>query len=961
MSGATSLCIENVTALINTRMGKGNEGLHVTKEFVDKIFEFSKLKRSNLLTFIRVIKQELELFGVENALVLDVGEYQHNLGTDERLIAKLLEAGVIRFEWRESPMPGRMAINNGKPPSSSSNNGGVDAEDEEQYGPNTFATAFQHCLTIAADSSDDTEAQVEKSFESAELFVCFDIDKMARYEGFAELTILPVVSRFVVEGLHLSCKQTSLPVKPRRRNDYGHVWCQLQCSFESFPSPSSRKDVANFAKQHLRRSDNRVPMRYSVYFALDDAVDLSNPWGSCPLLHVGSNVKTPNFSRWFHENTGERFDAHNSSNTCFVYSQKAPTIEVPSKLKTETEIVMRGAVEDGEALFGGARKPSTSRLAAAMALSHPKSRIRHMANAYLSIHLARSFMTNRTVQCNECYSVCVGTDALIIPPQNDSDAQPTNDTFSVPPLTAVVEGAPERLVATTPVQRNGMSRKMSVASYNCLACPGREKCAAEIDWYTASCSGIRASNDYSCFRRSTDTRRCQNSYCNSTSLNNTWHLSHTADNGHLDILENGKICRVVASAVCPNNSRAASSEYALRNCEGGAVSHLFFCSGVVPCSASFSPATLEKNTLVLFGKHIDVINDTGGVVGHQAFATSASNSSKMRRRVFYEKDDNKIPATPSEALSAFKDIVVHECDPIRYKEYMKHNRITHSKGVCSRRWLNMVDLHRNFSDQVKNFYTELAKAEAMAKTTSGSLNDACKQLFRIFKRKCIIFEREKNALLSNHGHSSVSREDENWSETDSDSDSETMTECANIVFDTLRQHFYKYDAAINSLMEKCVFLGSRTIVSGVRCIVTNNNGWKFDVRQYVVVMAGSVIASVSTDHLRDFTPVEGAVSATTAPNDKLPDRAHLTWDGKKKVPLIFDRDTPSIRCDNWRTAQKPLAPTHMVFRQDRPLSYGNDFTRRKTLEGRDCDAAARSNSSLAPSPTTSRYVIPHLR
>ena len=105
MSGATSLCIENVTALINTRMGKGNEGLHVTKEFVDEIFEFSKLKRSNLLTFIRVIKQELELFGVENALVLDVGEYQHNLGTDERLIAKLLEAGVIRFEWRESPLP----------------------------------------------------------------------------------------------------------------------------------------------------------------------------------------------------------------------------------------------------------------------------------------------------------------------------------------------------------------------------------------------------------------------------------------------------------------------------------------------------------------------------------------------------------------------------------------------------------------------------------------------------------------------------------------------------------------------------------------------------------------------------------------------------------------------------------------------------------------------------------------
>lgn len=772
---AYSMFADTVTKLINARMGTKNEDLHVTKDEVEQLFEFGKLDPSNWLKLCHVMAEEMRQF--ENCPKLD----------DEN-VAELLALGLVKFVWREAP---------------------PEKEDTSEH-DSSLRSAF---LKMAAVWSTPQT--------TSELFVCFDIDKIVRYEGFAELTVLPAVARFVVEGLNITCRLKSLPVKACRRKDSNEMWCQLQCTYEN--DKSSAAGIADFARDHLGRSDRRTPKHISVFFAIDDAVDMENPWGSCPLLHVGTNFKTPEYSRWFDEVTDTKHDHNTSANTCFVYSQKNPTVEIPSKLNVETEIVMRGAIEDAPSLFGGQKRPSNFKLAAAMALSHPKSRGRHMANAFLALHLPRT-MTDSTSQHEGSHVIDVGTDAAVTPPLND--------------------GAP-------------ISRKMSIASYKCLACPGKSAC--------------------------TENERSRG------------HLSHGSSSGALDILANGNdVCKTLASVVSPP-SKAASSKFTMRSCDRGAVSHNFFCEGVVPCSAPFSPRSTDKNTFVLFGKVVDVVN--------------SRSAARMQKRVFCEKEDKNVPVRSMDAQSAFKDIVVHECDANRVKGYMRNNRVSPSVDCWKDRWMELVRLTGDFGKRVECFYKDLARA---------SCDATCKRLFNEFIEQCKVYTDAKKALYG------VCDEEEKASD-------------AAKVFATLREHHFKNDAATSTLMHKSMFLGSRTVVAGARCVVSKDEGWKFFVRQYVVVMAGSVIAAVSTEDLDKFTPVKGAVSATTAPNDKLPDRAHQTWrDDDKTTAGLYDESTPSSKCENWRTA---ILPTHQSLRHKPPIG----------------------SRRLGTAPTTPRYVPPPLR
>lgn len=127
----------------------------------------------------------------------------------------------------------------------------------------------------------------------------------------------------------------------------------------------------------------------------------------------------------------------------------------------------------------------------------------------------------------------------------------------------------------------------------------------------------------------------------------------------------------------------------------------------------------------------------------------------------------------------------------------------------------------------------------------------------------------------------------------------------------LAEYYARDDAATSGLMRKSMFLGSRTVFSGVRCVVSEENR-EFDVRQYVVTMAGSAVTKVTDEDLVEYTPVRCAVSVTTAPNDKLPVGTHQTWQdfnndtGNIKSPTVCNRySSISIKCDNWRAVERP--------------------------------------------------------
>nr|BDU62169.1 wsv119-like protein [Chionoecetes opilio bacilliform virus]GAV93150.1 hypothetical protein SCV_026 [Chionoecetes opilio bacilliform virus] len=870
-----------LTKLVNHRMGEKNIALNVNMEETDMFFKISEMDRSDWEKLCFVMAAETTEYGIGNTDMLSlkkVSDFKH----PPDFLTMLIEEGFISCVWKEMPIVKKWINCNKDPP-----------EDYQEIPDDNggLRSTFLKCLRIDDDykvcTEDDNEV-VEKTV----LVFCFNLDKIAKLQGFAELDIFPDASKCLMDGLSLTCRLISLPVKPCRRKDTGEVWCQLQCKCEAILPPGERSNVAEFATRYLGRTDRRLPQNIEVYFAFDDAVDLKNPWGSCPLLQVGSNVKTPDFSRCFEE-VGKYGSINTPSNTCFMYSQKNPTIEIPSKIKTEANIVMNGILDDIDNLFGDQRAPSNKLLSAGMGMIHPKSRCRHVGNAFFTFYLTRIEKKN-TTQCSGCHVIDVGSDALIQPPKNVDDG---TDIVTISP------------------QKNTISRKVSIASYECMACPEKDKCTegGAYKGFAQRHTVLPVTGN-----------KCTGNNCNKNTK--TRHLSHSSDNSVSDILSGGgKVCKALSNMV-GQPSRTTSTRYTSGSCDRGAICHNFFCHGVVPCTAPFSPPNYTENhTLALFGKPVDVLNRHR----NPSWTTPVR---RMRRRIFFDKDDNNISEKAIE--TAFKDIVVYECDADRVRHYMDRNNI--KSTAC---WKELVDLTSEFNHKVGVFYRDLVACENDTRTDADFENaNACKILFHSFYKECSIYQADKRALLSG-------KKKTNCLATETDM---KLSNKAYYIFEVLREHFNKNEAATGCLLHKNMLLGSRTIVSGARCVVNKvSDKWDFDVRQYVVVMAGSVIAPVSSDDLEQFTPVKGAVSATTAPNDKLPDRAHLTWDDERNATLHLDQSTPSSKCDNWRTAQKPIS--RQAF---------------NTLSGRRITdpPPLRFKSSFASSqPSANRYVLPQLR
>lgn len=780
---AHAFFVETVTGLINERIGGGKYGEEtiVTADEVEDVFAFKKMAQDTLSSLSKNLADETRSFPAFELKLLD---------DETDSIQKMVDLGLVSFEWREE-----------RKEEQDEDKENVHEEENSDTSSSSFRAAFLKCAV------NSKQFKPRKVTECSELFVVFDIDKMSVYKEFVELKIMPLVAHYVIQGLDLNCSLESMPVKPCRRKDSNDVWCQLMTNYEN---NNVTKRVLGFAEKfplaRSRRAD--IPKRIKVYFSLDDTVDMDNPWGSCPLLHNGTNFRTPEFSRCFNEFTGSKVDGDTAENTCFIYSQKNPTIEIPSKLSTEAEIVMRGAVSDAKHLFGEeegeeGKGMDNKKLVIAMALSHPKSRIRNIGNFYFSAHLPKcTSIFEKTRKCPTTHRIFVGRDASIVVPSSKSTA--VED----------VEYDEERKK-----QEPSISRKMSVSSYRCLACRGASNTCSERDT----------------FYRPPPARMKQHR-----------HLSHGSGTKMIDILFNcttNSVSKKLAHAIVPNS---VSSKFTIKSCDRGAVCHNFFCRGVQPVYTPFSSTVIKKHKLILYGKVLDVVN-----------TNYSAGVPVNRRRIFYtneELNSNSVPVRSEDAAkTAFKDIVCHECDESQIHLHAKKNNVSASSTRNNKKWWKtMVDLVADFDRHVEQFYTDLANLQDKSKL----FNKNCKTLFSEFHEKCKEYSQAKSNFL---------KEDEKKEGNE-----------INEIVDVLTEYHARDDAATSALMHKSMFLGSRTVFSGVRCVVSEDHR-EFQVRQYVVTMAGSAVTKVTDEDLVELTPVKGAVSVTTAPNDKLPVDAHQTW------------------------------------------------------------------------------------
>ena len=959
-----ALFIETVTKLINDRLDS-NKSKTISTETVERLFHFREMGQHTLTSLVKNLAYETRKFP---ELELDLNK------DDELAVKQLVELGIVSFEWREQdternprsdfatkyyqeketdPITEAAADSLGDGQKwagidvageGAEDSGAIDSDSDSDGGEKVFSdfsSAFLRCLSDSAKnpgtdstspdpppaarrhsssgsssrSGDGSSISNNISFpqhlhsffssrsrrvtEISELFVTFNIDAIALYKEFIELKVMPVVARYVINGLNLNCDLVSMPVKPCRRMECSEVWCQLRNYYEN---GNVTKKVLDFAeKSHLARNPSEAsPTRIIVYFALDDTVDIENPWGSCPLLHNGSNFKTPEFSRYFAEFTDARNDDDNASNTCFIYAQKNPTIEIPSKLNTEADIVMRGAIRDADSLFNKNFVPRDESLAIAMALSHPKARVRNMALFFFSIYLPKNrSRSSRTSKCPNTSRITVGLDASLLAPERCPDERRQGGAVEE----MEDKDATGSVILPSANQKKSISRKMSVASYRCLACRGPSNKCSEIDRFTRPVS-MRS--------KQADSRS---------------HLSHGGGMKLIDILLECSENELSKSLACAISPTPTVSQHSVQNCERGAVCHNFFCKGVQPVSTAFSSSINEKKKLVLYGKVVDVVNCSS--------ATGTPNISG--RRVFYNAEDsikNIVPANYSEARGSFKDIVVHECDQNQVELHARENQLLMGSDHW---WLSVVDLITEFDKHVEKFYTELAGLSQGDRFYQVK----CKQLFREFSEKCKQYRLAKNALLSGEkGKGRLEAVDE--SEHDKEFSAQVERD-VNEVVRTLSEYHARDDAATCALMHKSMFLGSRTVISGARCVVSSDPAWEFIIRQYVITMAGSAVAKVSDEDLANYTPIKGAVSTTTAPNDRLPIGAHRTWrdglgnDMHGNVGVVHIPDSDPVKCSKWLDAERPLYTSFSALNDNR-----------------------RAQSANA-TPSREKYVPPHIR
>lgn len=801
-----------ITKLVNSRIKQ--DPVFGQREFTEKqvieTLRINKFGTSNFNpeTLCEVLIQECDVFKIprsKDMYTSKMADYMEN--TEENLL-KMIELGYVRFEWGNVNGFESSGDGGAVPSSSSSSSSSSVCSDEDEF--NDFRILKKM----------NTRSYVPpQQRPSMNVFVEFDIERIAldNLTMFPEISIVKTVCNKIFNDLELKAIVKTMPVKPSRRKTNSDVWCQIRYDFFNNNLSSS---AIEFGKRVMGLSESCArsiadkSMSIKVFFSIRDTMTTSNPWSHCPLLHVGANFKTDNISNIFYDNSSTAYTkvSHIESlrgnqgdleqNTCCVYSQKNPTLEVPSKLY-EIEAVIRGVLDESARLYGDDDKAKevSDELLINMAFSHPKARIRNVITTYvICVFPVLKTRVKKTHIDPQTKEIIVGKDANL-----SSPTCPETKSGSSVPGTG----------------RYRVSRKISLASDVCFACNNKtcNKCSKlshrhnmPYDSPRASCRAVEA------FK--IDLRK------------------NTVDSFGTDNID----------------------EYTMTPCGRASVAHNYYCSGVkirAPLKGSDYVVEDKKIKMVLIGKVKDVVNGFGsnswssigdwrvrragaglGISSSYRQPGGTVSSEKIRKRVFYGEDSDLYNKDIVNKLSGntFRDILVDEVS---------------IKSV--RRSLESKTIHQ----KQKIFYR---------------LN----VLFASLEEKVGLLEEKKRVVDFVASIESPNRGTEQV--IPGDYTKANVVKALNVVSHLLHLVRDTNHATLFTAMNKSVLTESSLVLLGSRCAISNiSECQNMDVRQIVAGSKGMELSLVTDEELVEYTPLKGAVSATTAPNDKLSEGACQTW------------------------------------------------------------------------------------
>lgn len=848
-----------ITSLINDRLRQDRVHGHTiyTEEKVVELLGLNTLKKDNLVALAKVLGEECDIFKHT-----DKEEYSSKLLDFDYecsgALQKLIGAGYVRIEWWHCGGDKKKKK--------------IDKLDTSQVSLNGFKRLVEEAT--GNGSSNTTSRRLSSSYvppqqrSAVKVFVTFDIDKLAKENltMFPEINLMTFVCNRVYSGLSLVSETKTLPVKPTRKRDGSNsssdVWCQLRYNFYA---NAMNEDSIAFAVNEMGIDESCLnkSTRVKVLFALRDAVDTNNEWASCPLLHVGTNFKTGEISQSFYDNITSSStnkdnitalkdeDGDREKDVCGVYSQKNPTLEIPAKLQ-EAEVVVRYSLKEASELYIAKQRVSDS-LTVNLAFCHPKARMRHLFMAYVTCVFAKSVSDyDRTYVDKRSNEIFLGKNAV---------------------LTSPVE----------PAAASGgykVSRKISLASDVCYACDS-ERCR--------SCGRLVHDNELPC-----DKKEYRNI-----------------------------IVKKLKAKVLIDNGK--TEQYTMKPCDRASVVHSYFCKKVrvkAPIMTGkeeeehpYYDFKVNKRTkLVLYGKVKDVVTTKPSLSSFSYepifeergswrdkrdhhIKNVASSSEPLRKRIFYNKEDDLIDEDIVDKLSdsSFRDIMVREVD------------------------VEQAEHHFARSGYPEEIYDEL---ETLFKKLEASPRDSAREAKIFVDFVCRIAPEGKI-------------------EAGVYDDKTNVAGAVRFVFGLLRGVNQRNQATLFTMMNKSMVTESTLVMIGARCAVSDIVAGKtMVVRQFVAASKDMEMAPVSESDLANYTVMKGSVSATTAPNDKLSFGACQTWKSRGV-------EDPPI----------PDAASHPEVRGVRCVSTtpGGSYSSFNTSTKRSLPALKRSP------PSAGKYIPPHLR
>ena len=581
-----------ITSLINDRLRQDRVHGHTiyTEEEVVELLGLDTLKSNNLVALAKVMGEECDIFKHTakekyNSKLLDF-DYECS-----GALQKLIKMGYVRIEWEHC--------------------GDKKKTETDQLPLN----GFKRLVEEATRNNNTASSRLSSSYvppqqrSGIRMFVIFDIDKLAKENltMFPEIDLMTFVCNRIYSGLNLVSETKTLPVKPTRKRDSSNVWCQLRYNF--YANVMNEDSIA-FAVNEMGINENCLSKstRVKVLFALRDAVDSSNEWASCPLLHVGTNFKTGEISQSFYDNIFS--SSTNKDNitalknevcdrekdVCGVYSQKNPTLEIPAKLQ-EAEVVVRHSLKEAKKLYIAKQRVSDS-LTVNLAFCHPKARMRHLFMTYVTCIFAKNVSNIDKTYVDKCTNeIILGRDAILTSPVEPAVA---SDGYKV-------------------------SRKISLASDVCYAC-NNERCR--------SCGMLVHDNELPCDKKKSDTVKALK----------TKVLGEKTEQYTMKPCERAS---VIHNFFC-KKVRVKAPIMAGKEEDG-----------------RFNFRDNKRTKLVLYGKVKDVVTVKPSF-SHEPTSEDWRNkinaSEPLRKRIFYNKEDDLIDEDIVDHLSnsSFRDIMVRE-------------------------------------------------------------------------------------------------------------------------------------------------------------------------------------------------------------------------------------------------------------------------------------------------------------